>query len=165
MWLQADIGICFGQLRFRMWYWRALTAFGGLGLEALYAYLLEPIVYGCEMQDWNAWQVILHWTITCITWGVVYHVYLINKREGRFRSKRTSHFPANDIIYYRRDIIHDLPTGESDSENIQKTLNIRSQQGCRLHTIYTNEIGKNSIVGINATINQTILIFERCIKA
>ena len=51
--------------------WLALTAFGGLGLEALYAYLLEPIVYGCEMQDWNTWQVILHWTITCITWGIV----------------------------------------------------------------------------------------------
>ncbi|MDE6744993.1 MAG: hypothetical protein K2J95_14050 [Lachnospiraceae bacterium] len=51
--------------------WLALTAFGGLGLEALYAYLLEPIVYGCEMQDWNTWQVILHWTITCVTWGIV----------------------------------------------------------------------------------------------
>ncbi|MDE6529290.1 MAG: DUF4177 domain-containing protein [Lachnospiraceae bacterium] len=71
----------------------------------------------------------------------------------------------NPLFEYEVVNIHDLPTGESDDENIQKALNIRSQQGWRLHTIYTNEIGKNSIVGINATINQTILIFERCIKA
>lgn len=51
--------------------WLALTAFGGLGLEALYAYLLEPMVYGCEMQDWKTWHTLLHWTITCITWGIV----------------------------------------------------------------------------------------------
>lgn len=51
--------------------WLALTAFGGLGLEALYAFLLEPLVYGCEMQDWKTRQIILHWTITCCTWGIV----------------------------------------------------------------------------------------------
>jgi len=51
--------------------WLALTAFGGLGLEALYAFLLEPMIYGCGMKDWNTWQNILHWIITCITWGIV----------------------------------------------------------------------------------------------
>ncbi|MBD5541060.1 MAG: hypothetical protein HDR00_07670 [Lachnospiraceae bacterium] len=51
--------------------WLALTAFGGLGLEALYAYLLEPMIYGCGMQDWKTWHTLLHWTITCITWGIV----------------------------------------------------------------------------------------------
>lgn len=50
--------------------WLALTAFGGLGLEALYAYLLEPLAYGCGMQDFKTWQVILHWIITCSTWGM-----------------------------------------------------------------------------------------------
>ncbi len=51
--------------------WLALTAFGGLGLEGVYAYLLEPMIYGCEMQDWKIWQNILHWIFTCITWGIV----------------------------------------------------------------------------------------------
>ena len=50
--------------------WLALTAFGGLGLEALYAFLLEPMLYGCEMKEWVTWQTILHWIITCITWGL-----------------------------------------------------------------------------------------------
>ncbi|MGN0474447.1 MAG: hypothetical protein ACI4IJ_05095 [Acutalibacteraceae bacterium] len=49
----------------------ALTAFGGLGLEALYAYLLEPIIYGAQMSDWTENQMICHWIITCITWGIM----------------------------------------------------------------------------------------------
>lgn len=51
--------------------WLALTAFGGLGLEIFYAYLLEPMIYGCEMQDWKTWHTLIHWTITCITWLIV----------------------------------------------------------------------------------------------
>lgn len=64
--------------------WLSLTAFGGLGLEALYAYLLEPMIYGCEMQDWETWHTLLHWTITCITWGIVamYTVKIAKKNCG-----------------------------------------------------------------------------------
>ena len=49
----------------------ALVAFGGLGLEALLAYCLEPLLYGCGMQDWNTGQMIVHWILTCISWGLV----------------------------------------------------------------------------------------------
>lgn len=49
----------------------ALTAFAGLGIELLYAFWLEPLVYGVSMRDWADWQEILHWIITCITWGLM----------------------------------------------------------------------------------------------
>lgn len=49
----------------------ALYAFGGLGIEALYAYLLEPMIYGKQMADWSVGQNIIHWVVTCITWGVI----------------------------------------------------------------------------------------------
>ncbi len=49
----------------------ALCAFGGLAIEALYAFLFEPVLYGAQMQDWTTLQVIIHWIITCITWGIV----------------------------------------------------------------------------------------------
>ncbi len=49
----------------------ALCAFGGLGLEAVLAYALEPLLYGSQMNDWSAMQIICHWTATCITWGTV----------------------------------------------------------------------------------------------
>lgn len=46
----------------------ALYAFAGLGMEVIYAYLLEPIIYGGSMENWSAGQTICHWIVTCITW-------------------------------------------------------------------------------------------------
>lgn len=37
-----------------------LTAFGGLGMEVVYAYFLEPFVYGAPMQEWTPVQTIIH---------------------------------------------------------------------------------------------------------
>lgn len=64
----------------------ALYAFAGLGVEMLYAYLLEPLIYGgtIGMQDFSAWsdgQSILHWTITCITWGIIGYFLMRSSRE------------------------------------------------------------------------------------
>ena len=55
----------------------ALYAFAGLGIEALYAFFLEPAIYGCTMEEWNVTQSISHWILTCITWGVI--AYLLVK--------------------------------------------------------------------------------------
>lgn len=54
----------------------ALYAFGGLLMEAIYFYLLEPIIYGASMslQDYTVSQNIIHWIVTCITWGLVAYV-------------------------------------------------------------------------------------------
>lgn len=49
----------------------ALYAFGGLGIEVIYAYLLEPVIYGANMQNWTVSESIIHWIVTCITWGIV----------------------------------------------------------------------------------------------
>ena len=46
-----------------------LYAFMGLGMEVLYAYLLEPVLYGVSMQEFSAMQTIFHWILTCVTWG------------------------------------------------------------------------------------------------
>lgn len=54
----------------------ALFAFAGLGVEVIYAFLLEPIIYGQQLADWNVSQLIMHWIITCITWGVITYVIL-----------------------------------------------------------------------------------------
>lgn len=47
----------------------ALIAFGGLGMEVLYAYFLEPMIYGAGMGEWTTGQTLSHWTLTCLTWG------------------------------------------------------------------------------------------------
>lgn len=62
-----------------------LYAFAGLGIEAVYAFLLEPIIYGCNMTDWNVKQMIIHWIITCITWGIVTYIILkVSKNKYGF---------------------------------------------------------------------------------
>ena len=61
----------------------ALYAFGGLGMEAIYAYLLEPMFYGAPMQEWSSAQVIVHWIMTCITWGL-FALVLIRKSESKY---------------------------------------------------------------------------------
>lgn len=49
----------------------ALLAFAGLGIELILAIFLEPVMYGCAMNEWSTWQNISHWIMTCICWGLV----------------------------------------------------------------------------------------------
>lgn len=74
----------------------SLDAFAGLGLEVLLAFWLEPMIYGRTMEQWNTWQSVLHWCITCIIWGSVagyllwsadknYGLKLIKRDGGRHR--------------------------------------------------------------------------------
>lgn len=63
--------------------WLGLYAFCGLGMEALYAYLLEPILYGAPMQEWTTAQIIMHWIVTCITWGI-FATVLIKKSSSKY---------------------------------------------------------------------------------
>lgn len=49
----------------------ALWAFAGLGAEALLAFGLEPMLYGCSMEMWNTGQAVAHWVMTCAVWGAV----------------------------------------------------------------------------------------------
>lgn len=63
----------------------SLTAFGGLGIEMLYAYLIEPMIYGKQMQEWSQMQSIIHWTVTCITWGLVaIYLHRTSKKDYGF---------------------------------------------------------------------------------
>ena len=46
----------------------ALYAFGGLGLEVLLAFIIEPKLYGENMSNL---QNISHWIITCVIWAIM----------------------------------------------------------------------------------------------
>lgn len=62
----------------------ALYAFAGLGMEVLYAFVLEPVIYGVSMQDFSTAQTILHWIVTCATWGLFAYV-LIGKSGQKYQ--------------------------------------------------------------------------------
>lgn len=54
----------------------ALFAFGGLALEFILSYGIEILLYGMQMADWSTLQWVLHWTLTCIVWGVVSYILI-----------------------------------------------------------------------------------------
>lgn len=97
--------------------------------------------------------------------------YHENKKQKEEIKRRQLSY-LNSEYEYETVVINDLITGEIDSDKLQKTLESYALNGWRLHSVFTNEVGKNSGssftsflgVSINATIDQTILIFERCIK-
>lgn len=59
----------------------ALLAFGGIGLEVIYAFVLEPILYGAQLGEWNTWQNIVHWTVTSASWGGVAYLLVRNAKQ------------------------------------------------------------------------------------
>lgn len=79
----------------------------------------------------------------------------------------------NAMYEYTSVIINDKDTGEVDGQALQSALERYSEAGWRLHSIFSSEVGKSSTsvtVGflgsaVNATIDQIVLIFERCIRA
>lgn len=96
------------------------------------------------------------------------------EEERRLKEEvKKDQLSKNPVFEYKVVIVNDLSSGEADERQIQQNLDYYSENGWRLHTAYSSEIGKNStgvsIAGFgsitNATIDQTILIFERCIKA
>jgi len=84
----------------------------------------------------------------------------------------TEKIKINDLYEYDVVTITDKSTGAMDVVSLQNVLSERGKLGGRLVNSFTNEIGINRsstsyagyTSGTNATIDQTILIFERCIK-
>lgn len=72
--------------------------------------------------------------------------------------------------YYEYDVVSILNEnhGQIDRNRMQKILSQYSKQGWKLHTIYSNELGKNAVsllgLGVNATACEDVLIFERRIE-
>lgn len=58
----------------------AMLAFAGLGIEVLLAFLIEPFIYGCQMNEWSVIQNISHWVITCICWGLICFLLIKNTK-------------------------------------------------------------------------------------
>jgi len=78
----------------------------------------------------------------------------------------------NPLYEYAVETVCDNSDGSANIVALKNLLERYSIDGWRLHTIFSNELGKNSssvgfggvASGSNATIDQQVLIFERCIK-
>ena len=78
----------------------------------------------------------------------------------------------NDLYEYEVEVITDTDTGQLNVSFLKAILNKYASDGWRLRSVLSNEIGKiaSSIgiagisAGTNATIEQTVLIFERRVQ-
>lgn len=90
--------------------------------------------------------------------------------------ERTRYLAARNARYeYTTDVVYDLE-GEPNTAALQQSLTEHAREGWRLHTAFSNELGKNSLSfrnaiagfafssGTNATVDATVLIYERCIQ-
>lgn len=59
----------------------SLYAFAGLGLEVLLTSFIEPIIYGKDLNNLSITQNILHWTLTCIIWGIISYILIRFSKE------------------------------------------------------------------------------------
>lgn len=103
------------------------------------------------------------------------------KKEERLRleeekckqEQKNNQLLRNPRFEYRIVVVDNLQDGAINQKEIQTELSYWSENGWRLHSIFNNELGKTSTTvmiaflgtNINATIDQTVLIFERCIKS
>ncbi|MBD5521599.1 MAG: DUF4177 domain-containing protein [Lachnospiraceae bacterium] len=93
--------------------------------------------------------------------------------ERQKTNEKRFQLSKNPLFEYKVVIVNNLETGEINQIQMKTALDTWSEQGWRLHSVFNNELGKTSSsvsVGflgttVNATIDQTVLIFERCIKA
>ena len=94
------------------------------------------------------------------------------QRQHEIQQNRLSVLMKNPRYEYRTELVADSRDGIPDVEKLNGVLERYAREGWRLHTAMTNEAGRNSSstgvggvsIGTNATVDVTILIFERCIK-
>lgn len=75
----------------------ALYAFGGLGLEILLV-MLETSVWGVQRGIWTITQHVIHWSITCLIWGVAGYVLMKQPLKIHADIKKTNWYMAGVII-------------------------------------------------------------------
>ena len=93
----------------------------------------------------------------------------IKSKIASILSQFRQDFQMHQFMTYEIDIVSDKPGGATDVEGLKRSLRWRSERGWRLKNVFTNEVGKNSssvsvgslTSGINSTIDQVILIYER----
>lgn len=72
--------------------------------------------------------------------------------------------------FYEYDVVTTVNTidGHTDAAKLKQIIQSHAKRGWRLHTMYSNELGKNVVhvlgMGTNSTACEDVMIFERRIK-
>lgn len=127
------------------------------GQDYIYEYIKECPVCG-KKHKVNAKE------CTCCGCNFINKPQLDYKEIAKLYNERLEQYKKNALYEYDVVVIPNKATGEINVETIRRVIQEHAVQSWRLITMYSNEIGKNAIIGINATASEDILVFERCIK-
>lgn len=92
------------------------------------------------------------------------------KKEEIKAEKQRQEFAKSFNEFYEYDVVTIINEnhGKIDKERMMRVLADHAAKGWRLHTIYSNELGKNALsvvgVGVNSTASEDVLIFERRVE-
>lgn len=92
------------------------------------------------------------------------------KVEMDLEEQKRTDFANSFNEYYEYDVVSVINAehGVVDKSEMKRVLMEHARQGWKLHTIYSNELGKNALrilgFGINSTACEDILIFERRVE-
>lgn len=102
--------------------------------------------------------------------GVTYEQLLDEENRIIAEEQNKQSYALNTVGLYEYDVVTILNKehGLVDKEQMNRILQAHAADGWRLHTIYSNELGKNAIsllgLGTNLTACEDVLIFERKLK-
>lgn len=109
-------------------------------------------------------------TEICSDCGFAFNVMsVIEYNEiAKIYNERLEQYKRNPFYEYDYIVVPNKSDGSTNKVIIEDLIGSHAMQGWRLVTMYSNEIGKNTItvggVGGNVTICEDILVFERCIR-
>ena len=91
------------------------------------------------------------------------------RREEQLKEEQKIEFAESFDEFYEYSIVTILNKhGRLDTEKYVEVLNEKAKDGWRLRTVHTNELGKEAIrilgFGVNSTVSEDALIFERRIR-
>lgn len=93
--------------------------------------------------------------------------YIKKEKETREREINRVNYAKSFNEFYEYDVVTIINEnhGTIDKKKMMQILSDHAKNGWRLHTIYSNELGKNALMilgfGINSTACEDVLIFER----
>ena len=114
-------------------------------------------------------------TEICSDCGFAFNVVdVIEYQEiAKIYNARLEQIKKNPYYEYDYVVVPNLSDGSTNKERIEEVITSHAMQGWRLVTMYSNELGKNTMGvavggvggGTNATMCEDVMVFERCIKA
>lgn len=102
--------------------------------------------------------------------GLGMHEHIQKEQAAKEREIKHINYAKSFNEFYEYDVVTIINEdhGTVDKEKMMEILSEHAKNGWKLHTMYSNELGKNALmilgIGVNSTACEDVMIFERRIQ-